>query len=183
MSISEEVPWAAVHRALGLSVPPIDDTPVGVFVERYAQTMPDKPALRFFGKNINYSELNALANRMANALVALGVSREDVIGINLSNIPQYFVVLIAISKLGCAGSGISPLLAPPEVAAQIETAGITVLITLEELIDKSLAVLKALPSCLKTVLVTSTHDQLTPPALGKCPPVNLEKLSPAVITS
>jgi len=42
--------------------------------------------------------------------VSLGVNKEDVVGMHLVTIPQYVIALVAVSKLGCAGSGVSPLM-------------------------------------------------------------------------
>ena len=74
-------------------------------MELYARTIPNSTALRYFERDIGYRELNELSNRLANALVTLGVGRNDVVGLHMPNIPQYVIALVALSKLGATGSG------------------------------------------------------------------------------
>jgi long-chain acyl-CoA synthetase len=53
--------------------------------------------------------------------------------------------------------GISPLLAPPEIAFQIENAGIKVIITLSEL-ALNVAAMSNTPNCLEYSIVTGAAD-------------------------
>ena len=125
-------------------------------------SLANSPALQYFDRTITYAELNAEANQMANALVSLGVSKGDVVGMHLINIPQYVVALVAVSKIGCAGSGVSPLMSPSELAYQVQDAGISVLLTLDDLVDSTLVRLKDTPACLKHVISCSASDHLNP---------------------
>jgi len=59
-------------------------------------------------------ELNKQANKLANVLVDFGVTKDDVVGFHMPNIPQYILGFLAVAKIGCAGSGVSPMLAPAE---------------------------------------------------------------------
>jgi len=155
-------PWQAIYDELGIEVPEIDDRPLGHFVEEHATARPDSVALQYFEREISYRELNELANRCANGLLCLGVTRDDVVGIHLPNIPQYVIALVACAKIGCAGSGVSPLMAPSEIAHQIGDAGISVLLSLDKLVESSLANIKEIPDCLKHVIVASAADYISP---------------------
>ena len=92
-------PWQAIYDELGVTVPPLDDRPLGYFVEEHAAARPDAIALQYFDRAISYRELNEQANRLANGLLSLGVKRGDVVGIHLPNIPQYPIALVACAKL------------------------------------------------------------------------------------
>ncbi len=155
-------PWQAIYDELGIEVPEIDDRPLGHFVEEHATARPDSVALQYFEREISYRELNELANRCANGLLCLGVTRDDVVGIHLPNIPQYVIALVACAKIGCAGSGVSPLMAPSEIAHQVGDAGISVLLSLDKLVESSLANIKEIPDCLKHVIVASAADYISP---------------------
>ena len=155
-------PWLAIHEELGVQPPEVDDRPPGTFVELYAETIADSSALRYFERDICYRELNELSNRLANALVTLGVGRNDVVGLHMPNIPQYAVALVAISKLGATGSGISPLLAPAELAHQLEDASVKVLISLDSLAKPTFDALGGLPDCVTAVIVTGADDLRQP---------------------
>lgn len=151
-------PWEKIHRELGVAAPDFDDRPLGAYLERYAKSIPDNTALRYFERDISYAELNTLANRLANALATLGIERGDVIGVQMQMIPQYVIALLAASKMGASLSSVSPLLAPVEIARQLEDANVQVLLSQESLASSSLAVLDRLPACVTGVVVTGADD-------------------------
>lgn len=155
-------PWDFIYQELGVENPPLDEKPLSVYVEEHAQNIPDFPALKYFNKEISYQELNSQANQLANVLVAMGVGKDDVVGFHMPNIPQYVLGFLAVAKIGCAGSGVSPLLAPAELAYQIADAGISVMISLDSLANSSLLAMEDRPECLKCVLVTGAADFLAP---------------------
>ncbi|MFQ5982049.1 MAG: class I adenylate-forming enzyme family protein [Woeseiaceae bacterium] len=158
--LEQSLPWQAIYDDIGVETPPYDDTPLGGHVETHARERGDNIALQYFDRGISFRELNERANRLANALAARGVGKGDVVGIHLPNVPQYAVALVAISKIGCIGSGVSPLLAPGEIAYQVENACISVLITLSDLAP-AIQQIPELPICLKTIIVTGATDLIT----------------------
>lgn len=161
--MSEQVkPWNFVYQEAGVSSPPFDERAISEYVSDYAKSIPDFPAIKYFNLEISYQALDKHANQLANALVALGVGKDDVVGFHMPNIPQYVCALLAVSKIGCAGSGVSPLLAPLELAYQINDANISVLISLDGLVGSSVAGMRDRPVCLKSVIATSATDFLAP---------------------
>lgn len=176
----EPGPWLTIHKELGVEPPVIDDTPLGVFIERYAQTIPDHGALRYLERDISYRELNELSNRLANAFATMGVGVGDVVGLHLPNIPQYVIAVLALFKLGATISSVSPLLAPSEVAAQIEDAQIKVLVSLDDLVRSRFEVLESedgIPDCLEAVIVTGADE------LGQASELQLPMLNSVSCTS
>lgn len=162
---NKKSPWQGVYDELGIREIFFDDRPLGAYVEEHARIRSENIALQYFDAAISYDELNEFANRFANVLVSLDVTMDDVVGIHLPNIPQYVIALIAISKIGCAGSGISPLLSPPELAHQVEDAGISVILSMDSLAP-AFEKIKTAPSCLKTIIVTGAGDHLSPQPLN-----------------
>ena len=158
-------PWLKIHEELGVEPPEFDDRPLGVFVEEYAQSIADNCALRYHEREISYRELNELSNRLANGLATLGVGLGDVVGLHLPNTPQYSIALVALSKLGATASGVSPLLAPAEVAGQLQDAGVKVLISLDGLAKSTLEARGSLPQCVTAVIVTGADDLRQPAGL------------------
>lgn len=158
-------PWLAIHDELGVSPLDVDDTPLSKFIENYAQTIPEAGALRYFDRDYSYRELNELVNKLASALVDLGIRNGDVVGINMPNVPQYVVAVLAVFKLGAIVSSVSPLLVPAEIANQLEDAKVKLLISTDSLARTNLASLEsqgALPACLETVVVTGAEDLRQP---------------------
>ena len=163
-------PWLKIHERLGLAPPPFDDRPLGAFVERFAQSHADRPALLFAGHEISYAQLDEMASRLGGALGSQGIGAGDVVGLHMPNVPQYVAALVALSKIGAIGSGVSPLLAPPELAYQLRDSGAKAVLTLSPLAP-ALAAMPGVPPGLELVVVTGPADALAPqpqetPAVG-----------------
>lgn len=64
----------------------------------------------------NYAELNAVCNRVANALLAAGVAKGDVVVYQLYNCAEFVFLYIALKKIGAIGCTINFRLASGETA-------------------------------------------------------------------
>jgi long-chain acyl-CoA synthetase len=156
-----QTPWLKTYETLGIQTPEPADLTLADYIEDHARTRPDSPALHYFMRSWSYAQLNEDANRLANTLRDLGIGPGDVVGFHMPNIPQYALGLIAVSKLGATGSGVSPLLAPPELAHQISDAKIKILMSFEALGP----VVSAMdpPACLERVIICGARDTLDAP--------------------
>src|SRR5947209_1640264 len=76
----------------------------------------DRPAIHFEGRGISYRELDDTSNRLANALIALGIKRGDRVAIYLPNIPQFALVYYGILKTGAIAVSINSIFKQQEVA-------------------------------------------------------------------
>ena len=158
-------PWAALHRELGLDPPPAcNDLPFSEHIARNAEHFPERTVLQFFDREISCRELEQLVARCAGALAQLGVRRGDVVGLHMPNIPQYVIAVGAIARLGAIGTGVSPLLAPGELAYQLRDASVSVLVSLDTLAAGVLPRVEAMPACLRTVIVAGAGDHVGAPA-------------------
>ena len=167
MNQSTDTPWQKVYDELGIVTPEFDDRPLGAYVEQHASKCPDAIALQYVDRGISYAELNQDANRLANALQAMNIDSSAIIGLHMPNLPNYAVALVAISKLGCAASGVSPLLAPGEWAYQIRDANISVLLSFDALADVLGRSADSMPSCLTQIIQVSADDYLGRPARAR----------------
>lgn len=70
------------------------------FLEQSAVRFPDKTALVCDGRRLSYADLDALANRLAHALVSLGVQRGDRVAVYLPNSVETVAAIFAIVKAG-----------------------------------------------------------------------------------
>ena len=61
---------------------------------------PDRPAIIFEGKKHTYGHLNERVNRLANALIGLGVNKGDMVAILQVNCSQYVEVYYAVARIG-----------------------------------------------------------------------------------
>jgi len=154
--------WSGVYAELGIVEPPYDDRPLAAHIEIHARERPEAPAMVFATRIIDFAETDAVCRKLAAGLAGLGVSKGDVVGLHMPNIPQYMMALGAISRLGAIGSGLSPLMAQPELAHQIADAGMKAVIGLADFAP-ALAGIADMPSCLETVILTSARDHLDAP--------------------
>lgn len=72
------------------------------FLEQSADRLPDKVALVCDGQRLTYAEVEAQANRLANALRAQGVQRGDRVALYLPNCLELAIGIFAALKAGCA---------------------------------------------------------------------------------
>ena len=152
--------WLPIYQELGIEMPVFEGQTMASYLEKHAKGHSDSVALSYFAKSFTYAEYNQQANKLANALRALGVARGDVVGLHMPNIPQYVIALAAISKLGAIGTGISPIMAPVEVANQIKDANVKMLLSLVDILPV-VASMAGIPECLKHVVACGAEDYLS----------------------
>jgi long-chain acyl-CoA synthetase len=96
--------------------------PLHWFLEESARKYPDSIATilpgRFGDTQLTYRELNELANRLANALIGLGVKKGDRVALYMPNCPQFVIAYSGILKAGAIVVATSPLYSPREVEHQ-----------------------------------------------------------------
>ena len=80
---------------------PRDKTIVDLFEEQVRKT-PDNIAVVFEDKKLTYKELNEKANSLANYLLTLNLSKEDIISVFLDKSLEMIIACIATLKLGAA---------------------------------------------------------------------------------
>ncbi|GAA3946812.1 long-chain-acyl-CoA synthetase [Allohahella marinimesophila] len=78
------------------------DLTMGDILVNNANKHGDVTAILYESRAISYSQLNALVNKTANYLHALGIERGDVIALNMQNRPEVLAIIMAAAKLGAA---------------------------------------------------------------------------------
>lgn len=73
---------------------------VGEILARNARKFPDKIAYVFEGKRLNYREYNERVNRLAWALMEIGVKKGDRLGLFLHNSGEFLEIYFASAKIG-----------------------------------------------------------------------------------
>ena len=132
------------------------------FIETTRKTfeeVPEKMAFAFYGTEISYGELDKLSNEFAHMLIENGFKKEDVLGINVPNIPEYVIAILGGLKAGLIISGVSPLLSAVQIQYQLNDLGSggkqVALLTLDAIFAGHIVkIASALPS-LKLVVTTS----------------------------
>jgi amino acid adenylation domain-containing protein len=95
------------------------------FAQQAART-PDAIALRQGGITLRYAELNERSNRLAHALIELGLGHGSRVGVHLPRSPELLIALLAVMKTGAAYVMLDLRQAPERLQAMVLDAGIEV---------------------------------------------------------
>ena len=74
--------------------------PLGDLLTRKAEKNKGKPYLYFQDDVVSYEAINACANQMANAFLALGIRKGDHVTLVLPNCPEYLYCWFGLAKIG-----------------------------------------------------------------------------------
>jgi len=109
------------------------------FIARGARNSPDAPALLFKEQTFNYLQLQQQVERVANALLALGIGAGERVAVYLPKQPETVFGLFGAAAAGACFVPINPLLKPRQLAHILPHCNVRVLITsvprLETLLD------------------------------------------------
>ncbi len=101
---------------------------IGSLLPRHARYRPDHPAIVFQNNRFTFREFNLRVNRLANALLGLGLSKGDKIATILPNCLELLEVYWAVAKIGAVvvplstltrGKGLVTLLRDSDVSAVV----------------------------------------------------------------
>ena len=157
----DQKPWLKFydkHVPAKLTYP---EKPVWDVVGEAFSKFPNREALYYMGTGFTYRQLDILSNKFANYLVKNGVRKGDVVGVNLPNLPAYYIAMLGTLKAGCVLSGVSPLLSAEELKHQLIDSGAKVLVTLDALFLPRIKPMVA-QTQVKHVIATSIGDYLSP---------------------
>jgi long-chain acyl-CoA synthetase len=103
-----------------------------------AERHPESVAVVFRDVSLTYRELEALTNRFARALTALGVAKGDRVCVLSTNCPEYLIAFYAIARVGAVASPMNPSYREREIEYQLndtEAVAIVVHAGLVPLVD------------------------------------------------
>jgi long-chain acyl-CoA synthetase len=127
----------------------------------------DHPLIDYFGGVLTVADVDRASDALAVALVAAGCGRGDRVAVDLQNVPQFVIGVLAAWKAGCIVVSINPMNKERELTYLLEDSGAVVLITLQSLYrDVAVNVVKG--SAVHTVITTSELDYAgtVPPLLA-----------------
>ena len=126
-------------------------------VEAQAVAAPQRKACVFEGQALTFAELNATANRLARYLQALGVTRGDLVGVQVPRSIEMVAALIAIHKAGAAYLPLDPTYPADRLAYMAEDAHVKVVLSRSDVpfslpvkhdvkLDRVMAAIESLPA-------------------------------------
>ena len=132
ISLVSESARAAIDR-MNDTERPFENIPAHKFFERYAAVQPGKTAVIGSGKELTYGELNRLSNRIAHALMGLGVKKDSIVGMFLERTVEVSEAELGILKAGGAFLGILPSYPDERVEFCLRDAESTLVVTTKEI--------------------------------------------------
>ena len=93
---------------------------LSAFIEQHAWLNPNREAIVFGETRLTYSQLNASANRVANALNEMGIGHGDKVGLACPNLPFFPIVYYGILKAGATVVPLCILFKPREFAYHLK---------------------------------------------------------------
>jgi long-chain acyl-CoA synthetase len=154
-------PWLKLYdEGVPHSLRPYPDEPLYTLLESSARDYPDRPATIFQNHILNYRELNALADRLAAALAAQGVTKGERVAVWLPNTPQFALAFFGILKAGAVVTTLSPLDAPAQIEHKLTYSGAETIIVMSMFYEQFKALQRNTP--VKRVIVTHIKDYMPP---------------------
>jgi long-chain acyl-CoA synthetase len=93
---------------------------LAMIIEDHARKRPNREAVVFNTTRLTYGQLNAMANQVANGLVARGIQPGDKVAISCPNLPFFPIVYYGILKAGAVVVPLNVLLKPREIAYHLQ---------------------------------------------------------------
>jgi len=144
-----EYPAITLHQLLEESVKRFPRHPVIIF-----------PGVLGDDCRLTYHELNQQANKLANALLSLGVKKGDRVALLMPNCPQFVISYYAALKIGGIVVATNPLYSPREMEFQLKDCSAETTIVLSPFY-KTIAALRQRTS-IRNIVVTNIKEYLPP---------------------
>ena len=134
------------------------EKPVTEYIRDWANMNPRRIALRFYGQDISYGELNEAIDRFANGLIELGLNKGDRVGLFMQNCPQFVIGYMGTLRAGGVVVAFNPMFKQSELEYEIKDAGLEILVGSDYLYPEICKIENDLP--LKHIILTSLGDYL-----------------------
>lgn len=122
------VPWDYTDQT-GMTRPPWRRLLIEQSLRRAAARRPNGEAIRFGGQTTTWSELDAMADRAANGLLAFVGKPGDVVALKAANEPQTLAMMYGIARAGMAIMPINPMSTEAEIGFQMGQANVAALLS------------------------------------------------------
>jgi len=109
---------------------------LGQILEVYAKKYPNKLAVKdWHGKTLTYPKLESRTNRLANALLNMGLRKGDRVAVMLYNCTEFIEIVCAFAKIGVVGAPVSWRFVEKEVEYVVNNCDAKAMILYEEFVD------------------------------------------------
>ncbi|NVM35542.1 MAG: long-chain fatty acid--CoA ligase [Candidatus Lokiarchaeota archaeon] len=106
------------------------------FLDNATKDFGSRTAIWFMKNKISYKKLKDITERLATALVNLGVKKGEVVAIMIPNFPQFIMSYYGILKAGAIATACSVLHTEYELAYQLNDCGAEIIIAWDNQVEK-----------------------------------------------
>ena len=151
-------------------------------LERTASEVPQNTAIVLGSRRVSYRELDETSNKIANALISLGIKKGDHVAILMSRTPEWVINCFGVLKAGAAGVLLDSGAKAPELEPLLRESDSKVLITEKRFSPMLSSILPNIP-LLKQVLEIGTdpYNRMVAGSSPTSPSVNIEGEDEAII--
>ncbi len=132
----DSYPWLEHYDARVPKHLDYPDVPLFRHLQDSARANPNKACTLFKGGSVSYAEMDKLTDELAAALVELGVTKGQPVGIFMPNIPQFVLAFYAVLKAGGVVTAFNPLYTPHELEHQMQDSGIEIMFVMSSFYPK-----------------------------------------------
>lgn len=109
--------------------------PINTLASRHARYRPDHTAVVFAGARYTHREFNSRINRLANAMLDLGLAKGDKVAVVLDNSLELLEVYQMVAKTGMVVVPLSPLLRGEGLVTLVNDADSAAVITMRRMVE------------------------------------------------
>ena len=126
-------------------------------LEGTAREMPHNTAIVLGSQRVSYREFDEASNRVANALIGLGIRKGDHVGILLSRTPEWVINCFGALKAGAVAVLLDSGVKTPELEPQLRQSDSKILITEERFSSILSSVLPNVPGLQQVLEIGTDH--------------------------
>src|SRR4030043_1018112 len=153
-----------------------------LMLEKTAGEVPQQPAVVLGSRKVTYRELDETSNRIANALISLGIKKGDHVAILMSRTPEWVINCFGILKAGAAAGPLDSGAKAPELEPHLRESDSKILITEERFGPVLSSVLPNVP-LLKQVLEVGTapYNEMVASSSAASPSIDIKGEDEAIL--
>lgn len=151
-------------------------------LERTTREVPQQTAIVLGSRKVSYRALDETSNKIANALIGLGIKKGDHIALLMSRTPEWVINCFGVLKAGAAAVLLDAGAKAPELEPQLRESDSKILITEERFFPLLSSILPNAP-LLKQVLAIDTdpYKGMVASSSPASPPVDIKGEDEAIL--
>jgi long-chain acyl-CoA synthetase len=151
-------------------------------LEKTASEVPQQTAIVLGSRKVSYRELDETSNKIANALISLGIKKGDHVAILMSRNPEWVINCFGVLKAGAVGVLLDSGAKAPELEPQLRESDSKVLITEQRFSPTLSSILPNIP-LLKQVLEAGTapYNEMVASSSPTSPSVDIKGEDEAIL--